>query len=161
MQDIWVVECGGSGVMLLTETKIHSEAYSHNIWGYDVTCSKLRPSRTGSDQGSLCLVTREHPGGWRIESMRFHGPNVVRCKIVTKHTRTPLLRVYLTPSALEHLPEIEEAIHQFEGRDPIFLVDLNVDLDNAPSSRRQRMAYLLTEYNLIGLIHNFRQRRRF
>ena len=93
--------------------------------------------------------------------MRFHGPNVVRCKIVTKHTRTPLLRVYLTPSALEHLPEIEEAIHQFEGRDPIFLVDLNVDLDNARSSQSQRVADILTEYVIIDLVRHFKQRRRF
>ena len=38
---------GGVEVMLLMETKIHIEAYSHNQLGYDVTCSGVHPSITG------------------------------------------------------------------------------------------------------------------
>ena len=38
------MECGGFDVMLLMETKIQTEAYSHNILGCDVTCSKAHPS---------------------------------------------------------------------------------------------------------------------
>ena len=36
-QDIWTVERGFFDVMVLTKTKIQSEAYSHNHLGYDVT----------------------------------------------------------------------------------------------------------------------------
>ena len=46
-QAIWVVERGGFYVMLLTETKIQSEAYSHNCLGNDVTCLTTHPSSYG------------------------------------------------------------------------------------------------------------------
>ena len=62
--------------MLLTKTKIQSEAYSHNHLGYDVACLAAQPSSAGGSQGGVGLVTRERPVGWGIESMRYHGPNV-------------------------------------------------------------------------------------
>ena len=67
--------------------------------------------------------------------MRYHRPNVVSCEIVTRLTRTPLVRAYLPPLTLEHLPGLEEYLQRF--RDPIILGDLNVDLDKARSSRSQ------------------------
>ena len=64
-------------MMLLTETKIQLEVYSHNRLGYDVTCSAARPSSARGDQGGIRLVTRERPVRWGIDSTRYHGPNVV------------------------------------------------------------------------------------
>ena len=46
-------------VMLLTKTKIQSEAYSHNHLGYDVACLAAQPSSAGGSQGGVGLVTRE------------------------------------------------------------------------------------------------------
>ena len=104
-------------------------------------------------------MMRERPIGWGIESTHYHRPNVVSCEIVTGLTRTPLVGVCLPPLTLEHLTYLEEALQRF--RDPIFLGDLNVNLDEARSPRSQQVADLLTEYGLIDLVLHFCQRRRF
>ena len=101
------MERGGFDVMLLTETKIRSEAYSQNFLGYDVTCSAARPSSAGEAQGRVGIVTRERTVGWGIDFTRYHGPNVVSCEIITGLNRTPLVGAYLTPSMLEHLPDLD------------------------------------------------------
>ena len=96
------------------------------------------------------MVTRESPAGWKIESTRYHRPNVISCKIVAVITRTPLAGAYLPPLALEHLSDLEEALQLF--RDPIVLGYLNVDLDEARILRSQRVSELLVEYSLTDLV---------
>ena len=54
--------------MLLSETKIQLEAYSHNHLGYDVTFLMARLSSARGDQGGVGLVTREIPFRWGIGS---------------------------------------------------------------------------------------------
>ena len=66
VQSIQAVERGGFDVMLLTETNIYMEKYSHNHLGYDRTCSGALPSRARGDQGGVGLETRERPDGWGI-----------------------------------------------------------------------------------------------
>ena len=136
-QEIQAVEHGGFDMMMLIKTKIHSEAYSHNRLGFNVTCLTARPSSSGGDHGGVGLVTRERPVGWVIESMCYHGPNVVSCKIVTGLTLTPLVGAYVPPSTLEHLTGLQKALQRC--RDPIFLGDLNMDLDKARSLHIQRV----------------------
>ena len=106
-QAILTVERGVFDVMLLTKTKIQKEAYSHNRLGYDVTCLTARPSSAGGAQGGIGTMKRERSIGWGIESMRYHGRNVVSCKIVTVRKRTPLVGAYLPPLTLEHMPDLE------------------------------------------------------
>ena len=84
---------------------------------------------------------------------------MVRCKLVARLIRTPLVGVYLPPSMLEHLPDLEESLKRF--KDPIAIGDLNVHFDEARSLRIQQVADLLTEYGLIDLVRHFGQRRRF
>ena len=62
---------------------------------------------------------------------------------------------------LEHLPEVEEELQRFKGRDTIVLGYLNVDLDNSQILWSQRVADLLMEYGLIDLVWHFRQCCRF
>ena len=128
-QAIQVVEHGVFDVMILTETKIQSEAYSHNRLGYDVNYLVVRPSISGVYQGGVDLVTRERPIEWGIDSTRYHRPNMVSFEIVTGLTWTPLVGAYLPPSMLKQLPGLEEALQSF--RDPILLRYLNVDIKEA------------------------------
>ena len=53
---------------------------------------------------------------------------------------------------LEHFPDVKEVLQKFKSMCPIFLGDLNVDLDVDRSSWSQRMADLLTEFGLIDLV---------
>ena len=41
--------------------------------------------------------------------MGFHRLNMVSFEIVTGHTRTKLISVYLPPSTLYHLPDFKDA----------------------------------------------------
>ena len=102
-------------------------------------------------------MTRETLIGWGIDSTRYHGPNLERCKLVTRLTRTPLVGAYLPPFMLDHLPDLEEALKKF--KDTIFLRDLNIDIEKARIPRSQQMADLRVEYGLIYLVRHFRQRR--
>ena len=56
------------------------------------------------------LVVWDWLKGWNIEPTRFHGPNVVRCKIVSGGKWTLLISAYLLTPTLEHLPDLEEDI---------------------------------------------------
>ena len=134
-QVIRTVERGGFKLMLLTVTNIQSEAYLYNHLGYDVTCLAAPTSSAGGAHGGVGMVTRERPVGWGIESMRYHGPNVVSCEIITGLTRTPLVGAYLPLLIMEHLIDLEEALQHF--RDPVVLGDLNMDLDEARILRSQ------------------------
>ena len=57
--------------MLLTETNIQSEAYSHNQFRYDVTFYAARPSSAGGYHGGVGLVTRERPEGGESNSCAY------------------------------------------------------------------------------------------
>ena len=57
-QAIWAVECGGFDIILLTETKIQTEAFSHNRLGYNVICSTVRLSSAGGAHGGVGLVSQ-------------------------------------------------------------------------------------------------------
>ena len=82
-QAIREVHIGSFDVMLLTETKITSEAYYHNQRGYDVVCPSAVATDTCGAQGGVELLVRELPQVWSVELTRFHGPNVVRCRVVS------------------------------------------------------------------------------
>ena len=101
----------------------------------------MRPSSARGDQGSVGLVIRKRPVNWVIKSTRYHGTNVVSCKIVTGLNWTLFVGAYLPSSTLEHLPELEEALQR--SKDPIFLGCFNVDLDKARIPRSQQVADIL------------------
>ena len=107
-------------------------------------CSKAHPSSAGGVQGRIGLVTRERTDRWGIESTRFHGLNMVIWDKVTRPVRTPTVGAHLPNLMMEHLPDVEEALHQFKEWDLILRGDLNMELDNVPSLRRQCVTDLLT-----------------
>ena len=57
----------------------------------------------------------ERPKGWIVDSTRFHGMNIVSCKVVARDQQMPLIEAYLPPSTLDHLPDSEEALNRFMG----------------------------------------------
>ena len=102
-QAIRAVVRRGFYVILLAETKIQMEQYSHNHLGYSVICLKARQDSAGEAHGGVGLVTREHPYGWGIESTRFHRQNMISCKIVNGPTLNLFVGTYLPPLTLEQL----------------------------------------------------------
>ena len=88
-------------------------------------------------------MTRERSVWWDIESMRYHGPNMVSCELINRLTRTPLVGAYLPLSTLDHLPDLEEYLKRFKY--PIVLGYLNMDLGETRSPRSHQVADLLAE----------------
>ena len=89
------------------ETKIPDILYYHNILGYEVVFYQDTVVTDGGSQGVVRLVSQERPKGWNVESVQFHGPNIVRCKIVSNDYIMYFNGEYLPPSTLDHLPDFE------------------------------------------------------
>ena len=91
--------------------KIPYEVYCHNCLMYNIVCYQVLVTTDGGYQGGMALIMRERPEGCIIKSKRFHGPDVVSCKIVSGSQRTLLIGVHLLPYTIDHLPDLEEAIN--------------------------------------------------
>ena len=107
------------------------------------------------------MVLWERLTGWSLELTRFHRLNVVICKVLRGMFKTPVIRAYLPPTTMAYLPDLEEDLECCRFQDPIFMEDLNVDLDYAQNLRSQLVADMLVEFGLINLMHHFQQMRRF
>ena len=112
-------------------------------------------------RGGVGLVVRDQPKGWSVKSMRFHGPNVVICKIVARVKNTSLIGANLLPSTLDHLPDFEEALTRFWDHYPMVLGDLKSNISQAQNPCRQKFTDLLMEFGLVDLLHHFQQPWRF
>ena len=77
--------------------------------------------------------------------MGFHGPNVVTCEVITRKW-TLLIGAYLPNSALEHLPDLAEALTKLYHQNPILLGDLN-----AHNSFSHHTIDILMEFGLVDL----------
>ena len=105
-QAIQEVHISGFNLMILTYTKVTYQAYCYNIMGYNVVCLLVITMDSGGAQGGVSLVVQDQPKGWIVESVQFHGPNVVICEVVASNKQTLLIGAYLPPSTIEHLPEL-------------------------------------------------------
>ena len=69
--------------MILMETKIFTQAYCRNRLGYYVECLLMITMATDGAQEGVVLVIWDRTQGWILELTRLHGPNMVRCEVVT------------------------------------------------------------------------------
>ena len=60
---------------------------------------------------------------------------------------------------MSHLPDLEDILERFWGKDPILMGYINVDLDDACNLRSQLISDMMTKFGLIDLMHHFWQRR--
>ena len=106
-------------------------------------------------------MIRERPEGWDIDPTRFHGPNLVIFEIVTRINQTNLIRSYLPRSNMDRLPDLEEVLNDFLGRDPIFMGYLNTNVSYTVNPWNQQVADFLAYFRMLDLLNHFRQRLRF
>ena len=148
-------------LVVLTETKIATEYYTPNRLGYNVVCTKARPGPLGGAQGGVALVYREAADDWHLESTRHHGPNCISAIVVTGDVRSPVVGVYLPPSSLDSLPDLDEALARFPGQKVSVLGDLNVDLMQPTNPRSHAVAAVLSSHGLEDMLPHFLQRSPF
>ena len=67
------------------------------------------------------MVTRERLEGCDIDSTIFQISNVASCEVVTGIQRTNLIRYYLPPANMDHLPDLKEALNHFLGKGTIVM----------------------------------------
>ena len=79
-------------------------------------CLRATNTESVGAYGGVGLVIWERPEGWDIASMQFHVPNLASYKIISGIQRTPLIGVYLPPTTLYHLHDLEEALNHFLWR---------------------------------------------
>ena len=125
------VKLGGFDLMVLTDTKIFMREYCWNWIIYYIFCLPAWTASSSGYQGGMRLVSQECQMVWSLELMHFHVPNVVSCVVVIGASWTLIVVAYLLMSTMGQPLDLEEAMARFQGQDPILLVDLNVDLDEA------------------------------
>ena len=158
MQAIRAARIGGFELMILTETNINDQAHFRNMMGYDVILSKATTTADGDAKGGVGMIIREKPQVWNINSTRFHGPNMVSCKVIYSNNIMPLIREYLPPSTLDYLTDLEETLNCFPRREPIVLGNLNANIGRFREPRDQQVADFLTSLGLVDLLGHFCQR---
>ena len=80
---------------------------------------------------------------------------MVTCKIFSGAQRTPLIGLYPSPlSTLDHLPDLEEALNRFPGRDPIIIGELNADIGRPQNPRNQQVADFMASFGLVDLLNS-------
>ena len=62
--------------------------------------------------------------------------------------RTPLISLYLPTSTLEQLPDLEEALTRFRDQDPIFLRELNINIQ-AQNPCSQKVADMMMKFGMM------------
>ena len=77
------------------------------------------------------LVVCNQPQVWSVESMRFHGMNVLICEVITNKKRTKIIGVYLPTSTLENLPDLEETLTCFGDQYSIVLGEINANINQS------------------------------
>ena len=70
-------------LMILTDMKILDTVYCKAALGITLHAMRQHSPCPGDPRGRVGLVSHEQPEGWIVESMHFHGPNVVICKVVS------------------------------------------------------------------------------
>ena len=95
---------------------------------YDISCSTAMATEGRKAKSGVGIFSGERPDTCFVESMCFHGPNMVSCKLVTGNIWTLYIGAYLSSSTLKNLQDTEEALNRFPGGDPICFGYLNADI---------------------------------
>lgn len=142
---------------ILTEAKLTDGIYTRFSSGYNVVATSARVH----NQGGVALFYKNSPD-WQVESVRYHGPNVISFQLVAASRRWGVVGAYIPPSDLDTVEFITQAFEALpRALPPILLGDLNVDLDNPRDERGQAIATEMAGLGLEDLLLHFRQRRGF
>ena len=77
------------------------------------------------------------------------------CVLVAGNQLMPLIRAYLPPSTLEHLPDLEEDPDCFLFRDLVVMGGINADIGCLSNPWYQQVAGLLASFELVDLLVHF------
>jgi exonuclease III len=128
VQSLQAMDLTNIQIVVLTETKITSEAYP-NAFGY-----KIKDSTAAFHYiGGVALAWQPNHPLFTIESETLHGPNVIRAELVSGGMWRLIIRAYVAPSktSLETMQHVA-ARQRCPDLPVIILGDFNVDLRRIP-----------------------------
>ena len=97
----------------------------------------------------------------KVEETKTWGPNVITTHLVTGRNQFFVVGGYIPPSDLTTLAQIQKAWDQCpKGCIPLFLGDLNINLESPRDERDEQIAEECDFWELEDTSRNFRQRRR-
>ena len=144
-------------VAVLTEAKLSTELYPKQDEHYDIQASKSK-----FNQGGIALISKKGKDRWSLESVQFHGPNVVSFQIKTGELRYSFVGAYIPPDDDETCEHIDQALRRFQSSKRLFLLgDLNMRFENPRDEREHEILDVLMNYGLINLAKHFSQRKRW
>ena len=146
----------GVAFALLTETKVTRDIYTRHSSGYDV----IATNAINAHQGGVAICWRKSDA-FEVEETKTWGPNVITTHLVTGRNRFFVVGGYIPPSDLTTLAQIQKAWDQCpKGCIPLFLGDLNINLESPRDERDEQIAEECNFRELADMSRNFRQRRR-
>ena len=141
--------------------KIQNGVYCCDLLGHNISCLMATAMEGGGAKGGVGIVSIERPDGCIIKTTRFHGPNLVICKLMTVDLRTPVFSAYLPPSMLNHLPYIEESLNCLPDRDTILLGNLNVYIGQIFHHCERQIDNFLASLGLVDMLAHLWQRLQY
>ena len=146
----------GVAFALLTETKVTRDIYTRHSSGYDV----IATNAISAHQGGVVICWRKSDA-FEVEETRTWGPNIITTHLVTGQNRCYVVGGYIPPSDLTTLAHIQKAWDQCpKGCIPLFLGDLNINLEPPWDERDEQIAEECNFWELADMSRNFRQRHR-
>jgi hypothetical protein len=94
VQSLQAMDLTNIQIVLLTETKITSEAYPKDAFSYKIKASTAAFHYIGG----VALAWQPNHPLFTIESETLHGPNVIRAELVSGGTWRLIIGAYVAPS---------------------------------------------------------------
>ena len=146
----------GVDLGIFQETKVTGGIYARSGFGYSVFATDAPSPHCGG----VALFWRESDL-FEVEAERSWGANVISFQLVTGLGRYYVIGGYIPPSDMSPLSEVKEAWkHCPKGAQPIWLGDLNADIEYPKSERDVAIAEQAAAMDLVDQTRCFKQRRR-
>ncbi len=136
----------GVGAAVLMEMKITDNGYSKFSSGYKIIASKA----TSHSQGGVALVWKKGHDSFEVEAATVVTANHLTFQLITGYERFYVMGMYIPPNDTTGVDALQRAWEACPA-DCVLLVmgDLNVNFEHPRDARKEDIADLMDEINLV------------
>ena len=146
-----------ANIVVLQETKVSLLRYTKRHFGYKIKATDVGDNRFGG-----VAVLYEESKLYKVEEAKARGPNVMTFEVFTGSKHYFVVGGYIPPSETtgKTLQTIDRAMKgRPKGSIPIFLGDLNVNLDHPRNDKEIEVTEVIDSYGFSCATCDFTQRR--
>jgi hypothetical protein len=145
----------GIGVAVLTETKFVNDWYPKMAAGYMIMSSKV----ASCSQGGVALAWRDNNLKFEVESVLFHGPNMLTFQLTMGDEQIYVVGTYIPPNCTRGVEDIRRAAEAcLAGCKLLVMGDLNINIGFPHDEQEEVIVDLLDELCLVDLLRGYRLR---